>query len=206
MRYLYVAILAGAVVGLTPRGASAQGSVDGFGGLSLNRIGSFGSSSAPVDFGGRVAMDLHPHVQLVGEVGRIGNLLPTTSELLLSFTPIDVRVPAFYGEAGVRVIASPRSSVSPYVEGSAGFARLDFKIDGVSTIVSTASRLALSVVDRTDPIASVGGGVLVRRGPLVVDLGYRYKQILGSSMIDALVGPGQPLQAHQVRVGVGVRF
>jgi hypothetical protein len=218
-RYLCVAVLGAACV-VAPRVAFAQdpaafvgspqkptaGSIDGFGGLSVNRLASFVGSSTPVDFGAHFAFNLTPNVQAVGEVGRIGNLLPPIVDLPLSFTPIDVRMPAFYGEAGVRVLGAPRSAVNPYVEGSAGFARLDFRIDGSSVLTNVATSLGLSVIDRTDPIASVGGGVLLHGGPVLVDLGYRYKQIIGNGMVESLVGAGHPLQSHQLRIGVGVRF
>src|ERR1051325_1351825 len=154
-----------------PSQPTTRGLNHGFGGLSLNNLGTLHTASNSIAFGGRAAINLSPNVQAFGEVGRIGNLLPSTSELLLSFTPIDATVPAFYGEAGFRGIASPRSAVSPYVEGSAGFARLDFRIDGASALVDTASELALNVVGRTSPIASFGGGVMLHGGRLSMDLG-----------------------------------
>ncbi len=191
---------------LVPSKALAQGSVDAFGGLSLNGITTFGDTSRPVDFGGRVAIDLTPGVQAIGEVGRIGNIMPTSEAILLSFTPIDLTVPAFYGEAGVRLFASPYGVVSPYVEATAGVARLGFNIGGLNPIASTATRAALSFIDRTDPIAGGGGGVMVRGGHVVLDLGYRYKRVFADSLAGLIASGGQRLQVHQVRIGVGVRF
>mgnify|MGYP000421501534 CR=1 FL=1 len=52
----------------------------------------------------------------------------------------------------------------------------------------------------------VGGGVLVRGGPVVFDAGYRYKQLFPNDVLGAVLGLGQPLRAHQVRAGIGVRF
>lgn len=206
MRYVYASVMAGALICLAPAAAAAQGSLDGFGGLSINRIGTFDGSSVPVDFGGRLAVDLGSRVQAIGEVGRMGNMLPGPADLLLSFTPVDVRVRAWYGEGGFRLLGSPRSAVSPYLEGTAGVARLDLSLSGVSPAVNTATRLAFSLLDRTEPLVSAGGGVLVRSGPIEVDLGYRYKQILANDVVATFVGAGQGLRAHQVRFGLGVRF
>jgi opacity protein-like surface antigen len=62
------------------------------------------------------------------------------------------------------------------------------------------------MLSSTDPILGVGGGVLLRGGPLVVDLGYRYKQVREGASLASLLSVGDNLRAHQVRLGVGVRF
>jgi opacity protein-like surface antigen len=51
-----------------------------------------------------------------------------------------------------------------------------------------------------------GGGVLMRAGPMQIDLGYRYKKIVANSSLTDVIGLGQDLQTHQVRFGAGVRF
>lgn len=65
---------------------------------------------------------------------------------------------------------------------------------------------ALRFFDRTEPIAGIGGGVLLHGGPVLVDLGYRYKQIFAGSSLASLLSGGTDIRSHQVRVGVGVRF
>jgi opacity protein-like surface antigen len=65
---------------------------------------------------------------------------------------------------------------------------------------------ALGFFDRTEPIMGVGGGVIVKGGPFVLDLGYRYKKILADSSLQSLLNGGDDFDVSQVRVGVGVRF
>jgi hypothetical protein len=86
------------------------------------------------------------------------------------FTPIDLRLSGWHGDAGVRFLAAPSSAVSPYVEATAGAARLQSTFAGagrVDPLVNTALRF----FDRTEPLLRVGGGILVRGGPLALDPG-----------------------------------
>jgi hypothetical protein len=191
---------------VTPHSSAAQGSVDGFGALSFNQFSSLEGSSLPFDFGGRVSVDLIPSIQAVGEFGRLGNVLPTITDLPLSFLPFDVRASAFYGEGGVRFLAAPRSAVTPYVEASAGIARVSLNVGGLGPATDAVTRAALNFLDSTEPIAGAGGGVMFRGGPLVIDVGYRYKQIFADSLVGTVLSAGQGLRSHQVRFGMGVRF
>ena len=192
--------------GLAPAAAMAQdgtASAIGFGGTSLN---SFSTSASKVDFGFNVAKELTPNIQVVGEFGRIGNMLPSLSSGLLAFTPYDISVSAFYGEGGVRLLAAPDSGVSPYVEATAGIARLSPHVSGFGSTPDTLLGVGLGFLRSTDPILGVGGGFMLRGGPVVADVGYRYKQVAGSDSLVSLLGAGQNLRAHQVRFGIGVRF
>ena len=186
--------------------AYAQVSLDGFGALPVDHLASLGDSNFPVDFGGRVSFDVVPAVQVVGEFGRIGNVLPGIVSLPLSFTRFDVRVSAFYGEGGVRLLAAPRSAVTPYVEGTAGVANLSFGARGLGSTTDAIVRAALNLVDTRDPMIGAGGGLLLRGGPLLMDVGYRYKRILPDSALSSVLSLGQELQTHQVRFGAGIRF
>jgi len=181
--------------------ADTGGTVTGFGGVTVS-----GLESQRPSLGGTVTFTLVPELQIVGEVGRIGNVLPSRAETLLSLGQSGLRASAFYGEGGVRLIAAPHSSVTPYGEATAGFARLDVTSDRLGSIGNLATSLALGFVDRTMPVASVGGGVLLRGGPVVLDLGYRYKQLFATEAIQDILGLGEPLRAHELRAGVGVRF
>ena len=175
----------------------------------MNQLTSLGDSGVPVDFGGRVSFEFVPGVQAIGEFGRLGNVLPEVVALPLSFAPVDLRVSAFYGEGGVRLLAAPRSAVSPYVEGTAGVAHLRFGISGLGSrtdVLTRAALNALNLIDTRDPMLGAGGGILMRAGPVHVDLGYRYKRILSDSLVSSILSVGQDLQTHQVRFGVGVRF
>jgi hypothetical protein len=201
--------IAFAAVLVLPRVSDAQTSLDGFGALPMNQLTSFGDSGVPVDFGGRVSFEFVPGVEAIGEFGRLGNVLPEVVALPLSFAPVDLRVSAFYGEGGLRLLAAPRSAVSPYVEGTAGVAHLRFGISGFGSrtdVLTRAALNALNLIDTRDPMLGAGGGILMRAGPVHVDLGYRYKRILSDSLVSSILSVGQELQTHQVRFGVGVRF
>jgi hypothetical protein len=200
MRYAYAIVLGIGLVVLTPEAARAQGagSVEGFGGLAVDQF-----SSSSLDFGGRVSIDLVPEVQAIGEFGRIGNVLPRAADILFSISPLDVRASAFYGQGGVRFLVAPRSRVNPYAEAAAGFARLNYAIPGVNNVLVNAG---LSFLDRTEPIAGVGGGVIFRGGPVILNLGYRYTQIFANDLVGRVLGGCRDLRSNQVRFGVGVRF
>lgn len=199
-RIFHVALFT--LFGFAPVTASAQGnsSIEGFGGLSLNGI----QSPSP-SVGGTVTVNLVPSVQVVGEAGRLGNFLPTLADSVFSVAQTGVRASAFYGEGGVRFLA-PRGAIAPYAEATAGIARLTVSSPRLGAIGNAATAIALGLVGRTTPLASVGGGVLVRGGPIVFDVGYRYKQLFANNVMEAVLGFGQPLRSHQVRAGIGVRF
>jgi hypothetical protein len=185
-----------------PAVALAQGNnaVVGFGGYTLN-----GFDSSSTSIGGSVAFNLTPGIQAVGEVGHLGNVLPTLADTVFSVARTGVSASALYGEGGVRLLA-PRTALAPYVEATAGFARLDINSTRLGGLGGVATDVALGFVGRTMPIASVGGGLLARGGPIVLDVGYRYKQLFADDVLQAVLGLGQPLHAHQLRAGVGVRF
>lgn len=191
---------------MAPASAIAQdrtASAVGFGGASLN---SFSTSASKVDFGFNVAKELTPNIQVVGEFGRLGNMLPSLASGILAFTPYDVSVSAFYGEGGLRLLAAPDSGVSPYVEATAGIARLSPHLSGFGSTPDAILGAGLGFLRSTEPMLGVGGGFMLRGGPVVADVGYRYKQVAGSDSLVSMLGAGQNLRAHQVRFGVGVRF
>ena len=205
MRFAFAAAFAVMTFAGMPGRAQAQTSIDGFGALPMNQLSSFGDSGFPMDFGGRVGFEIGPGIQVLGEFGRIGDVLPEFVALPLSFAPLDLRVSAFYGEGGVRLLAAPRSAVSPYVEGTAGVAHLSYGINVIG-FAGDALLKSLNLVDQRNPIIGAGGGVLLHGGPLQFDLGYRYKRILTDSALSSVLSVGQEMQSHQVRFGIGVRF
>jgi len=209
MRYLVAAALAVVSVVIAPTPSLAQTSLSGFGALPIDHLSSLGDSGVPVDFGGGVSFEIAPGLQVLGEFGRLGNVMPKMLETGLAFTRLDVTASAFYGEGGVRFLAAPRSAVSPYVEGTAGVAHMRFGVRGIGSTTDAIVRAALNslnLVDTRDPMFGAGGGVLMKAGPLQVDLGYRYKRIVANSALSSIIGIGQDLQSHQVRFGVGARF
>ena len=207
MRLLTAAVVAVVSAVMVPSQASAQTSIDGFGSVRMDHLASLADSGFPVDFGGRVSFDVVPAVQVFGEFGRIGNVLPPLAETGLAFTRLGVTASAFYGEGGVRLVAAPHSAVTPYVEGTAGVANLSFGATGLGSASDALIRAALNLVDTRDPLFGVGGGILLQGGPLRFDLGYRYKYIQANSALSSILSMGgEKMESHQIRFGVGLRF
>jgi hypothetical protein len=207
MRLRMAAVLVLVSVVMVPTAARAQTSLSAFGALPADHLSSLGESGVPFDFGGGVAFEVVPGVQLLGEFGRLGNVMPRFIDTGLAFTRLDVKASAFYGEGGVRLLAAPRSAVSPYAEATAGVAHLDIGASGLGSTADALVRAALNLVDTRDPLFGAGGGILVQGGPLRLDVGYRYKRIMANSALTSLLSVGgQQLDSHQVRFGVGVRF
>jgi opacity protein-like surface antigen len=186
------------------RAQSANTSVQGFGGLTFGMSSTLGRTSTASALGGIVAAGLTPNIQIVGEVGRLSDIRPPLFDLL-DFTPVNLRVSAWYGEGGVRFIASPRSAVRPYAEATAGFARLSTGLSGFGGRTDAVIRTGLAFLDRTEPLLGVGAGVLLERGHLGLDVGYRYKKITATGVASAL-NAGNAYQVNEARIGLGVRF
>jgi opacity protein-like surface antigen len=185
----------------TAASASAQGraQVGAFGGYT------FGSTTEATTFGGNLRMPLAGGMEIVGEVGRLDDVMPSTLGSLIDFTPIDLRLSAWYGEAGVRFHAPGQRTVVPYVEATAGFARMHTGFSGAGRADPFVSA-ALRFLDRTEPMLGAGGGIAVSGGPLTLDVGYRYKRILPSDSLASALVAGDRIDVSQVRIGVGVRF
>jgi len=189
-----------------PASARAQGTkteVQGFGGMTVG-TSVLGSAAAPA-FGGRVAIDLGPYLQAIGEGGRLSDVASPLFNLL-GFTSLGVRVPAWYGEAGVRFIASPQSAVRPYGEATAGFARLTPHVSGLTGRTDALVNAGLNLINSNRPLLGVGGGVQLGRGPVTLDAGYRFMQISSGDTVASALNLGKPYRINQVRIGVGVRF
>lgn len=196
-----------AVVCAVPGIALAQNadrSIQGFGGLTFGTSSVLGGASSATTFGGTFAAGLTPNIQVIGEAGRMSDIKPPLLSLL-DFTPVDLRVSAWYGEGGVRFIASPHSSVRPYAEATAGMARLRTGLSGFGGRTDAVLDTGLAFLNRTEPMLGAGGGVILQGGPLAVDVGYRYKKILATGVASALNG-GSPYHVNEVRIGLGVRF
>jgi opacity protein-like surface antigen len=192
-----------AVLGVSVTTASAQeprAAVQGFGGLQLGSVGTVDTT-----FGGLVTGALTPNLQVVGEGGRMSNILPPLTDTLFGFSPFGVSVSAWYMQGGLRFTASRNSGVRPYAETSAGFARMHTGVAGLDGEAGLLTDLGLRLLDRTDPMATAGAGVTFEYGDFVADIGYRYRRIFSSDWVNALA-LGDTLHTNEVRVGVGVRF
>jgi len=198
-----LAVVGVLVIGPSDVAAQERAAVEGFGGLSVNTLQ---SASLTPSLGGTVTYALVPGIQLVGEAGRLGNVLPTLSDAVFSVTGSGLRASAFYGEGGARFVIAPNSAFTPYAEATAGIARLDVRSDRLSPVVNAATSIALGYVGGNTPTLGAGGGFLIQGGPVLFDVGYRYKQLFANDVMRFALGFGQPLHTHQVRVGLGVRF
>ena len=183
--------------------ASAQeprASVGGFGGLGM------GSLATPnTNFGAVITGDLTPNLQLLGEVGRLGNVLPSTTQMLFDLSPVGLTASALYAQGGVRLTRGS-SGVRPYAEASAGIARLQPHITGLGGgLPGAIADLGLTFLNRTAPIGTLGAGVTLHAGNFVADVGYRHHQVFSDSWIQTLA-LGNRLSTNEVRFGVGVRF
>ena len=200
MRRLLIttALVAASVAAASP--ARAQNSqISGFGGLT------FGDVAESSTFGGSVAVPLTDNLQIIAEGGRMTNVLPSLVDTVVDLAPVDVGVSAWYGEAGVRFIGSSHQTIRPYAEATAGYARLSAGVSGIGSTAGAITNVALNFLNRTDPMLGVGGGFVVQGGPLLLDLGYRYKKILAGQSIQGALTGGD-FSVNQFRIGVGVRF
>jgi opacity protein-like surface antigen len=171
-------LLATLLVTSTASAQEARASVQGFGGVGL---GSF--TTVNTNFGGVISGDLTPNIQVIGEVGRLSNILPTMTETL----------------------STPSGSLRPYAEASGGIARLTPHVSGLDGLPGAFTNAGLAFLNNTAPIATLGLGFTVNAGNFVADAGYRYHQVFSDSWMQALA-LGDRLGTNEVRFGIGVRF
>jgi hypothetical protein len=179
-------------------------SIQGFGGFTFGDSSFVGGTSLGSTFGGTLAVDLTRNIQAIGEFGRMSDIRPSLFNLL-EFTPADLRIPAWYGEGGVRFIAAPHSPVRPYGEASFGFARLSTDVKRFNGTAYDVVETGLGYLNRTEPMLGVGAGVVFQGGPFALDVGYRYNKITASGLPSFLNG-GNDYHVNDVRIGFGVRF
>jgi len=205
-------------------GEDAPGYITGLGGFAS----SVGNTTGDLLLEGGVR--IAPHVMVIANVGRFGNLQPdlqptlaTTTSALAANQGLNVigggSLPATYFTGGLRVEIPTNSRVMPYVLGTMGVARLSptaqFTFssgtlpDGTTPAAGTDVTSALtSSGSFTDPPASsafmftFGGGAQVLVAPhWVVDAGYRYSRIAADTTLSA-----SPLTTNGMTFGFGYRF
>jgi opacity protein-like surface antigen len=176
------------------------GTIQGFGGTTL------GTTATAPTFGGSVAIPLSDNLQIVGEAGRLTDIKAAPLDTALDFADLDVGMSAWYVEGGLRLIAGRHAGIRPYVEATAGVARLKPSV-GVDGWLGAVTNTGLSFLGSTEPVVGAGGGVVIGAGPLALDLGYRYKRILANGALSTAFSLGNGgYDVNQVRIGVGVRF
>lgn len=200
-RFLIAAplIIGALIVPSTARAQTRAVQVQGFGGVTLR---GFTDSTT---FGGTVAVPITENIQIIGEAGRLTDVMSSTLATLLDFAPIDMRLSAYYGEGGVRLVGGRGSGVRPYAEATAGFARMRIGFTGAGSRQDAIINAGLQFLDRTEPLLGVGAGIILQGGPAVLDLGYRYKKIRAGSAVQSALTGGD-FGVSQVRVGIGFRF
>jgi opacity protein-like surface antigen len=203
-RVLFVIAAVTSMLALPASARAQNGQATAFGGVT------FGDVTTSSTFGGNVAVPLVDNVQIVLEGGRMTNVLPSFVNTIIDvavadLTRFDLEVPAWYGEAGVRLIGPSDRNIRPYVEATGGFARLSIDLSGLDSTAGALTRAALEFLNKTNGMLGAGGGVIFQGGPVVLDLGYRYKKILAGDTIQGALTGGD-FSVNQVRAGVGVRF
>ena len=185
MRLLRLAVLA-LVFSLmaVPAVAQNRGAVYGLGGLT------FGTETGGVFAGGGSAA-ITENVAIIGEVGRITNVLPENVQdvvdLVLDLTELgtglesslDVKVPVVYGFGGVRVTGGSDSRVTPFAEGGFGVAQLTLDLDLQVAGINVSEIIDLfDFADETVAMFVAGGGVNVQvNDQASVDAGFRYTRL-----------------------------
>lgn len=178
-----------------------QSFIQGFGGLRLAT-----APSLTPTVGGTVGVGLTPHIQIIGEVGHIDDVLPSTIETLMTVSPVTVRRSALYGEGGVRLTTGTASHVGLYGETLFGVARLNTSVGGLGSARNDAiANLALRFVNTTSKVGALGTGVIFQGGPVVATMGYRYTRFLSDNALDTLLSAGHP-DISEARVSFGFRF
>lgn len=205
-------------------GQDARGYVTGLGGFATSVGHTTGDML--VEGGVRIA----PHVMVIGNIGRLGNVqadlqptLDATTATVAANQGLGVTgggsLDAWYGQGGLRVEIPTRSRVMPYGLGELGRARLNpspqfFFSSGtlpdgttpdvgaeVTTALASAGSFALPPAS-TATMMTVGGGVQVRTArSWVADVGYRYSRIAADSTLSA-----SSLNANGMTFGFGYRF
>jgi opacity protein-like surface antigen len=168
---------------------AARGFIGAFGGITS------GTAETGSVFGARAGVEIGGGVHIIGEFGRMNDVLPSELrdelDLAESFlelelgmpVTIDMTVPATYGFVGARW-SHRAGRVSPFVEGGVGVAKLTLKLNevsvgGVDLSSFVRDELDTSDLETSEPLLIVGGGVNAELTAVVsADLGYRYSRIL----------------------------
>jgi opacity protein-like surface antigen len=197
------ALVLGLILTASPAFAQNRGAVYGLGGLT------FGTETGGV-FGGGGSAAINENVAIIGEVGRMTNVLPESVQdvidLVLDFTELgtglesnlDVKVPAVYGFGGVRATGNSSSRVTPFAEGGFGVAQLTLDLDLQVAGIDFSEIIDLfDFPDETVAMFVAGGGVNVQMNEQAsVDAGFRYTRLFSE---DGGVNVGQVYGA--VRIG-----
>lgn len=185
-RALHVAALLIAVASPAAAQTPSRISVHGLGGTTF-------ITETSSTFGGGVTIAVHKHVQLLGEAGRLTNLMPKDSQRDLdaavpqfgtqvgSGLSIDGQLGGVYGVAGFRFVGSTAHRTATFAEVAVGGVRVATSIRATSSSgdvsATVASLLGLPGPD-VHPVMLLGAGAAIDvHTRVVVDIGYRYLRV-----------------------------
>jgi len=201
------------VILLTAATAFAQGSSD-TPRAYLSALGgvTFGNVAGGV-FAGGINVVANPHLQIIGEFGRMSNVIPkTTSDQLntvaegftgdgttpFSFT---ASMPSTYGMGEVRVLGKQRSALTPFVDSGFGWAKVTTHLtatQGDTDVTPDFITAADLFESQTKPMFMAGGGVSIAAGRrAAVDVGYHWARIFTDT---------QAINTNQLVAGLRVGF
>lgn len=195
-------VIAALVVTLTAASASAQdrGYVHGAGGVTF-------MSEVSGVFGGEAGFHISRNLIVFGQAGWMSNVLPrdiqdeidNAAEVLESFTgrswQFEAAIRATYAGGGVRYVLSLGSRIRPYVTGSVGIVNYagSLRERELGDVLDQAVNLGVVESDdvKGNEIAyELGGGVLVPRGRLQFEAGYRLMNVRGVNISRLVAGAG----------------
>lgn len=190
------------VVTLTAASASAQdrGYVQGAGGVTF-------MSEVSGVFGGEAGFHISRNLIVFGQAGRMLNVLPrdiqedidNAADVLESFTgrawQFEAAIRATYAGGGARYVLPLGSRIHPYVAGSVGIVNYagSLRERELGDVLDQAVTLGVVESDEVkgNEIAyEVGGGVLIPRGRLQFDAGYRLMNVRGVNVSRLVAGAG----------------
>ena len=172
----------------------------------------FGSEAGGV-FAGGINVVANSHLQIIGEFGRMSNVLPATASNQLNTvaegftgdgtTPFSftASMPSTYGMGEVRVLGKQRSGLAPFVDSGFGWAKVTTHLtatQGDADVTPDFVTAADLFQSQTKPMFMAGGGVSIAAGKrAAVDIGYHWARIFTDT---------QAINTNQVVAGLRVGF
>jgi opacity protein-like surface antigen len=165
----------------------------------------FGTRTAPlagVEFGSHVASMLQVYATFDWHRDVAPQFLADVFEGLSDVADVDVdaRLPAYVATGGVKVIA-PRGTIRPYALAGFGVGQIngtiEFDGEDVTEFLDEVGVLNRDDLKATKPVFEFGGGIAMSRGPVYVDVGYRFRKPFDTS---------EPFNVSGIYAGVGVAF
>ena len=196
------AFVASVVLIATASSALAQdrGYVQGVGGATFmaETSGLFG-----VDAG----VHLTRNVVVFGQAGRMNNVLPQDIQDDIDDAAVqleaffgrpwlfDAKVRASYAGGGVRYFLPVRARLRPYVTGGVGMVNYagslrERELGDVLDLAISLDVVESDDVKGTEIAYEVGGGIVVPRGRLLIDAGYRLMNVRGVNVSRVIGGAG----------------